>query len=576
MKRLTILKRLFVTLLVLGVILNLSAVAQEQKKESNSALAEPLKVKVDALFAQWDKSDSPGCALGVIKDGNFIYKRGYGMANLDYNIPISPNTSFYIASTSKQFTAASIALLAREGKISLDDDVRKYLPEIPQYQSPITIRHLVYHTSGIRDYLDLTGLAGRHTEDVNTDDDFIKFIARQKNLNFKPGERYLYSNSGYFLLSQIVKRASGKSLRAFTDENVFKPLGMVNTRFHDDRSEIIKNRATGYFPRKGGGFSVLVTNFDGVGDGGLFTSVEDLLLWNQNFYNNKLAGGADLINNLFTTGTLNNGEKTDYAFALMTGDYKGLKMISHGGSFNGFRAEMLRFPEQKFSVICLCNLGSVDATGLATKVADIFLEKQLKQTANASGAVSEPTFLKLSEQELADVVGLYFNPTAVTHRRVIVKDGKLMFVINANYAIELKAVSASRFLMPDIPTKVEISFSPPQPGKVKNMQVVVSGGKPEIFETIKPATYTPEELSKFAGTFYSEELDAKYILNIKENKLIVRLGSEENPLEALFTDAFASPQGQIIRFKRDQQNRIAGFSLSSGRVKGILFSKMQG
>ncbi len=576
MKRLTFLKRLFVTLLVLGVMLNLSAVAQEQKKESNSALVEPLKVKVDALFARWDKPDSPGCALGVIKDGSFIYKRGYGMANLDYNIPISPDTSFYIASTSKQFTAMSIALLAREGKISLDDDIRKYLPEIPQYQSPVTIRHLIYHTSGIRDYLELTDLAGRHTEDVNTDDDFIKLIARQKNLNFKPGEKYLYSNSGYFLLSQIVKRVSGKSLRVFADENIFKPLGMVNTRFHDDRSEIIKNRATGYFPRKGGGFSVLITNFDGVGDGGLFTSVEDLLLWNQNFYNNKLAGGADLINNLFTTGTLNNGEKTDYAFALMTSDYKGLKMISHGGSFNGFRAEMLRFPEQKFSVICLCNLGSIDATGLARKVADIFLEKQLKQPAkdDGNGAVSESAFLKLSEQELAGVAGLYFNPTNVTHRRVIVKDGKLLFVINANNAFELKAISASRFLMPDIPAKVEVSFSPPQPGKVKNMQVAGGGGKPEIFEPIKPAAYTPEELSKFAGTFYNEELDAKYVFSIKENKLTVRVGSEEVPLEALFTDAFASPQGQIIRFKRDQQNRITGFSLSSGRVKEILFSKM--
>ncbi len=422
MRRLTILKRLFVTLLAFGAMLNLSAVAQEQKKESNSALVEPLKVKVDALFARWDKPDSPGCALGIIKDGSFIYKRGYGMANLDYNIPISTNTSFYIASTSKQFTAMSIALLAREGKISLDDDIRKYLPEIPQYQSPVTIRHLIYHTGGIRDYLELTDLAGRHTEDVNTDDDFIKLIARQKNLNFKPGEKYLYSNSGYFLLSQIVKRVSGKSLRVFADENIFKPLGMVNTFFHDDRSEIIKNRATGYFPRKGSGFSVLITNFDRVGDGGLYTSVEDLLLWNQNFYNNKLAGGADLINNLFTTGTLNNGEKTDYAFALMTSDYKGLKMISHGGSFNGFRAEMLRFPEQKFSVICLCNLGSINATGLATKVADIFLEKQLKQPAkdDGSGTVAESAFLKLSEQELAGVAGLYFNPTAVTHRRVIV------------------------------------------------------------------------------------------------------------------------------------------------------------
>ena len=316
-----------------------------------------------------------------------------------------------------------------------------------------------------------------------------------------------------------------------------------------------------------------MTNFDGVGDGGLFTSIEDLSLWDRNFYNNKLSGGADLINNLLTTGTLNNGEKTDYAFALIPGDYKGLKMISHGGSFNGFRAEMIRFPEQKFSVICICNLGSIDATGLAIKVADIFLEKQLKQTANASGAVSESAFLKLSEQELAGVAGLYFNPTAETHRRVILKDGKLLFVRGANNALELKAVSASRFLMPDIPAKVEVSFSPPQPGKEKNMQVVVNGGKPEIFETIKPAAYTPEELSKFAGTFYSEELDAKYILNIKENKLIVRLGSEENPLEALFTDAFASPQGQIIKFKRDQQNRIAGFSLSSFRVKEIVFDK---
>ncbi|MCA1624022.1 MAG: beta-lactamase family protein, partial [Acidobacteria bacterium] len=525
MKSLTILKRLFVTLLVLGVLLNLSAVAQEQKKESNFALVEPLKVKVDGLFAQWDKPDSPGCALGVIKDGSFIYKRGYGMANLDYNIPISPNTSFYIASTSKQFTAMSIALLARTGKISLDDDVRKYLPEIPQYQSPITIRHLVYHTSGIRDYLELTMLAGRHTEDINTNDDFIKFIARQKNLNFKPGEKYLYSNSGYFLLSQIVKRASGKSLRVFADENIFKPLGMVNTRFHDDRSEIIKNRATGYSPRKDGGFSVVMTNFDGVGDGGLFTSVEDLLLWDRNFYNTKLAGGADLINSLLTTGALNNGEKTNYAYALIPGDYKGLKMISHGGSFNGFRAEMIRFPEQKFSVICICNLGSINATSLATKVADIFLEKQLKQPAkDDGGAVSETVFLKLLEQELADVAGLYFNSTTETYRRVMVKDGKLWFVRSANNTSELKAVSASRFLMADVPGKVEVSFSPPRTGKAKNMSVITSDGKPDVYESVKPAAYTPEELSKFAGTFYSEELDAKYVFSIKENKLIVHVG----------------------------------------------------
>ena len=351
---------------------------------------------------------------------------------------------------------------------------------------------------------------------------------------------------------------------------------MINTRFHDDRSEIIKNRATGYFPREGGGFSVVMTNFDGVGDGGLYTSIEDLLLWDRNFYNNKLAGGADLINNLLTTGTLNNGEKIDYAFALIPGDYKGLKMVGHGGSFNGFRAELLRFPEQKFSVVCICNLGSISATGLAPKVADIFLEKQLKQPAkDGGGTVSESVFLKLSEQELAGVAGLYFNPTAETYRRVIVKDGKLLFVGGANNASELKAVSASRFLMADTPAKVEVSFSPSQPDKAKNMQVVADGGKPEVFELKKPAAYTPEDLSKFAGMFYSEELDAKYVFSIKENKLILKVGAEEIPLEELSVDVFASPEGEIIiKFKRDGQNRIAGFSLSASRVKELLFSKM--
>jgi len=559
----------FALFLLLAVIIG--AVAPAYAGDDDAALAK----KVDEIFAQWDKPDSPGCALGIIKDGQFIYKRGYGIANLDYSVPISPTTSFYIASTSKQFTAMSIALLASQGKISLDDDIRKYVPEIPQYQSPITIRHLVHHTSGLRDYLELTSLAGGYFEDVKTDGDFIEFIARQKNLNFKPGEKYLYSNSGYFLLSQIVKRASGKSLRAFADENIFKPLGMANTRFHDDRTEIIKNRAAGYVPRKGGGFSVVITNFDGVGDGGLFTTIDDLLLWDQNFYNNKLAGGADLIESLYKPGTLNNGEKTDYAFALIPGDFKGLKMISHGGSFNGFRAEMVRFPAQKFSVACICNLGSINATGLATRVADIFLEKQLKQPAkiDGKGAASESTFLKLSERELADASGLYFNPITETYRRVTKKEGKL-FVRSANNTSELKALSATRFLVANTPSRIEVSFTPTQPGKAKNMHVAVDEGKPQVFESRTPAAYTPKELSKFAGTFHSEELNAKYVFTIKENKLNVKVGATETPLEELLIDVFASPQGQIIKFRRDRQNRIAGFTLSSFRVKELIFNKI--
>jgi len=209
--------------------------------------------KVDELFTVWDTPDSPGCALGIIKDGKLIYKRGYGMANLEHNIPISATTVLRIGSTSKQFTAMSIALLAEQGKISLDDDIRKCLSEMPEYESPITIRHLIHHTSGIRDYLELMELAGRRDDDYYTDDEAIDMLARQKELNFKPGDEFLYSNSGYFLLSAIAKRASGKSLREFAQENIFKPLSMNNTHFHDDHTMIVKNRAAGYSSKKDSG-----------------------------------------------------------------------------------------------------------------------------------------------------------------------------------------------------------------------------------------------------------------------------------------------------------------------------------
>jgi CubicO group peptidase (beta-lactamase class C family) len=277
------------------------------------------------------------------------------MANLEHNIPISSTTVFRIASTSKQFTATCVILLAEQGKLSLNDDVRKYLSEMPEYESPITIRHLIHHTSGIRDYLELIELAGMSDHDYYTDEEALEMLTRQKELNFKPGDEYLYSNSGYLLLSIIVQRGSGKSLHEFAEEHIFKPLGMRNTHFHDDHRMIVKNRAAGYSPRENDGYQIRMTTLDIVGDGGVFTTIEDLFLWDQNFYHNRL-GEKNLISQLLTPGMLNNGEKLNYAFGLAVSDYRGLRLISHGGSFAGFRAQMIRFPEQKLSVICLANL----------------------------------------------------------------------------------------------------------------------------------------------------------------------------------------------------------------------------
>jgi len=379
-----------------------------------------LEARVDSVFVQYDNTHSPGCALGVIRDGRFVLRRGYGMANLEHGIPNSPATVFRIGSTSKQFTAAAVALLAAEGKLSLDDDVRRFLPEMRDYGTPVTIRHLLHHTSGVRDYLMLMNLAGRRGDDWYTDDEVVDMIARQRELNFEPGEQMLYSNSGYFLLSQIVKRASGMSLREYAAERIFGPLGMERTHFHDDHNEIVANRASGYAPAEGGGFRISMTSLDMVGDGGVFTTVEDLYHWDQNFYDPKV-GGQRLLDQLLTRGVLNNGDTLNYALGLGHANYRGLHVIRHGGAFVGFRAEIMRFPAEAFTVICLCNLSTAPASRLAERVADVYLENRLEPVeaeprAGQEEAEEEKPF-KLSAEQLAAYAGDYYSEELdVTYR----------------------------------------------------------------------------------------------------------------------------------------------------------------
>lgn len=295
--------------------------------------------RIDALFARWNRPDSPGAALGVIRDGQLVYARGYGLASLEHRVPITPQSVFYICSTSKQFTAACIALAAQQGKLSLDDDVRKYVPELPDYGRTMTVRHLVHHTSGLRDYLDMEGLAGRDWDAI-TDNDFVNAMARQKALNFLPADRFLYSNSGYVMMAVIVQRATGKSLREYADEQIFKPLGMSRTHFHDDRSIIVPDRAWGHLVRPGGSYGLVVTPYDRVGDGGLLTTVQDLYLYDQSFYTHAL-GGAEVTELRLTPGVLNSGEKLDYAFGLRVTAYRGLRVVQHAGGLSRVRLRLL-------------------------------------------------------------------------------------------------------------------------------------------------------------------------------------------------------------------------------------------
>src|SRR5271154_394681 len=367
--------------------------------------------QVDKVFEKWDKPDSPGCALGVYRDGKIVYKHGYGTADLNDDVPITPATVFHVASMSKQFTAASIVLLAQQGKLSLDDDVRKYIPELPDFGERITIRHLVHHTSGLRDQWNLLELAGwRYSLDLITNDDVMSVMTRQKDLNFKPGDKHVYCNTGYTLMGLIVKRVSGVSLREFTTKNIFEPLGMAHTHFRDDHAEIIKHDALGYEQEgKDKVFRMSLTNFDTVGATSLHTTVEDLQLWDENFYHPRI-GGQPFLDQMLERGTLNSGERLDYAFGLVEGKYRGLPTVDHGGADAGYRSDLTRFPEQHFSAAVLCNSAETNPRRLARQVADIVLAKDLK--APEPAAAREPaksSAAPLTSEQMAAIAGIYWN-----------------------------------------------------------------------------------------------------------------------------------------------------------------------
>ena len=385
---------------------------------------------MDKLLLEWNKSGSPGGSFAVIKDGNVLYKGGFGYGNLDYDYPNAPNTVFYLASVSKQFTAMSMALLEEQGKISLDDDIRKYFPEIPDYGYKITIRNLIHHTSGLRDYLNLWILKGRSYADVFDEQEIINLIARQKALNFKPGDQYMYSNSGYFLMAVLVKRVSGMSLRDYTNQYFFQPLEMNNTHFHDNRNMIVKNRAESYVKND----SVLErvhSSFDLVGSGGLVSNIDDLILWDKNYYSNKIGSGEKLMETILTKGILNNGDTLDYAFGLVHGEYKGLKTIGHSGGYLGFRTHMLRFPEQRFSVIILANLFSMKPGDLARKISDVYLADILVDSgpkANkeelSSGELDETDF-NMDRQQISKFSGTFFSSELETSYYFYMKNDSL-------------------------------------------------------------------------------------------------------------------------------------------------------
>lgn len=533
-------------------------------------LANPAAEQIDAVFGEWDRTDRPGCSLGVYRDGKVLYARGYGMANLEHGIANTPDTVFRIASTSKQFTAAAVALLAEEGALSLDADLHEIFPELPDYGTPPTVRQLVHHTSGVRDYLTLAEVAD-WGEDYTTEE-ALRLILAQRELNFPPGERFLYSNSGYFLLSQVVERVTGQTLREWAAEHLFGPLGMSSTHFHDDHTHIVRHRADGYSP-SAGGYRIDRTVLDMVGDGGVFTTVEDLARWDRNFVDNRLGGGPELLRSLETPGRLTNGDATDYAFGLSVGEHRGARMISHGGAFVGFRATTNRFPDQHLSVAVLCNVSAASPGRMALEVADLYLAERLAPLPEAEAAA--PAAAEVGEAELRRLAGHYWNAEEGLVREVALADGRLVYVRSPESRNELAPLGDDRFRMLDAPAEVEVRFAADGDAGARQMTLEVEGDEPTVLERFEPARPSVAELAALAGDWYSGELDAMRRLTLAAEGLVLEGRLEDAPLRPVVPDVFAAG-GLVLRFRRVPSGEIAELLVDAGRVRNLRFVRRAG
>jgi len=513
--------------------------------------------QIDKLFAAYNTPQSPGCSVGVIRNGAFIFQKSYGEASLELNVPLTSQSVFYMASVSKQFTAAAVVLAAEQGSLSLDDDVRKYIPELPDYGTRITLRQMLHQTSVFRDFLDLTDLSGRDISALSSSDEVLTLITRQKGLNNVAGDEFVYSNSNYFLLGVVIKRATGKSLAEFAAANIFQPLGMKHSFFYDDKGTVVPNRVAAYDPGKDGKFRVdWSTTYDIVGGGGLMSNVDDLLLWDKAFYS-KILGKGKLIPQLETHGILNNGHQINYGMGLWLGEYRGLKIVEHSGGTFGYRTELLRFPDQRFSVIALCNVANADVEGLAREISDLYLAQQLKPEATIvdDGSSANPI----------ELAGTYFDQRRHMVYTFTAVDGNLMA-----WGAKLRRLGANEFS--DLVGN-PIVFKHDQGTTTATLtlqgQVFFSGAR------VPKIPLSEAVIRALAGDYRSDELDTTYKLSFVKGALSLQVGTQPAvTLTPVASNEFQAGDLGTVLFPGTGQ-RVSGFTFFSQRSRGISFRKLE-
>ncbi|MFS8617988.1 MAG: serine hydrolase [Solitalea sp.] len=529
--------------------------------------------KVDALFSGIDKERDPGAAVLVVRNQQVLLKRCYGLANVEHRVPVTPSTVFDIASLSKQFAGMAIAMLEEEGKLSLQDEVQKYIPEFPDFGKPVTIGHLVHHTAGLRDWPATLALAGWRMDDVISLEQILNMAFHQQDLNFEPGAEYSYSNTGYNLLAEIVQRVSGDSFREWTDKHIFKPLGMNNSHFQDNHSEVVPHKAYGYSRAGRGVYQAIPNGLTALGSSSLFTSIDDLAKWVINFETHRV-GGKAVWDRMLQRGKLNNGKRISYAYGLVVGTHRGLRTVNHSGGWAGFNTFLLHYPEQNFSVVVLKNHNWGDVSKVAHDIAGIYLEEEMKPERPSADAeeAADPEEVTVPEKLLASYAGTYRLGPAwyITVDR---EGSRLTSQATGESAVPMVPLSDSSFRVPAY--NASISFIRDPGGQVTGFRYR-GMTCPRVERVTLPEG---SSLDEFTGVFKSGELGTEYQLVLEDGELKAkhpRHGSIQ--LIPAWKDEFRGSAWfmHTIEFSRDANGQINGFSVSQTRSRKQRFIRQGG
>jgi CubicO group peptidase (beta-lactamase class C family) len=539
-----------------AIVLSLSAVARPAAAQSTGAASLP--AAIDSVFAPWNRTDGPGCTVGVEHEGRRV-TRAYGMADLEDRIALTPESVIETGSVAKQFTSAVLLLLERQGKLSLDDDIRKHLPEVPDFGKPITIRHLLHHTSGLRDQWGLLAIQGFPPgREVHTFGRILDLVSRQRRLNFPPGEEYLYSNTGYALSAVIATRAGGKPFAELSRELLFEPLGMHATQWRDDYRRVVPGRGIAY--RREGGAWVQDMPFTMVhGNGGLLTTVGDLLAWNAALTAGTIPGGPEVVRALETRGRLNDGSEIGYALGLGVGTYRGMRQVSHGGATAGYRTFLTRLPERSLSIAVLCNAASANPQGDAQRVVDRVL--------GLSGDPAPPSpAVAIAPDELAPLAGRYRDSTSDQMLTVTARDGGL-FISGGGPQARLTHLGDFKFWGRG---PGELRFERAASG----WRIVQFADAWRRYDPMATPDSTAVKNADYLGRYRSPELEV--VLEVFEENGRLMLRRRPDPairLNPFYRDGFAGP-GQSFRFDRGKNGRVVGLRAFAGRVRGLEFERL--